>query len=44
MQRSIWKWIVDADEEIIEVALDLGVSLVVAWVATESLRSIVASL
>jgi len=40
----MWKWIVDADEWVGEVVLDGAVAIVLALVATESLRSLIASL
>ena len=44
MLRTIWHWIVDADDWIGEAVLDGAVAFVVALIATESLRSLVASL
>ena len=44
MRRMIWEWIVDADAWIGEAALDGVLAVVLALIATESLRSLIASL
>ena len=44
MRRMIWEWIVDADAWVGEVALDGVLAFVLALVAMESLRSLVAYL
>jgi hypothetical protein len=44
MQRTIWEWIVRMDERIGDVMLDAGIAVVLAAVATEVLRSLLAHL
>ncbi len=44
MQRAIWEWIVRADDRVGDVALDAGLAVVVAAVATEIVRSLLAYL
>jgi hypothetical protein len=44
MQRTIWEWIVRADDRVGDVALDAGIAIVLAAIATELLRSLVALL
>lgn len=44
MQRTIWEWIVRADDRIGDVALDAGLAVAVAAVTTELLRSLLAYL
>ena len=44
MRRMIPEWMLGRDKSFIEVLEDAGVAVVVALVATESLRSLIASL
>jgi hypothetical protein len=44
MRHTIWDWIVEADEWIGEAALDAMLAMLIASVATESLRFVVAFL
>ena len=40
MRHTIWEWIVRADDRVGDVALDAGLAIAVAAVATEILRSL----
>ena len=42
--HTIWEWIVRADDRVGDVALDAGLAITVAAVATELLRSLLACL
>lgn len=44
MPRAIWEWIVRMDERIGEVMLDAGIAVVLAAIATQVLRSLLAQL
>ncbi len=44
MQRTIWEWIVRADDRVGDVVLDAGLAVAVAAVATEILQSLLAYL
>jgi hypothetical protein len=44
MQRTIWEWIIRADDRVGGAVLDAGLAIAVAAVATEILRSLLACL
>jgi hypothetical protein len=44
MQRTIWKWIVDADDRVGDVALDAGLAIVLAAICTEVLQALLSAL
>jgi hypothetical protein len=44
MPRTIWEWIVRMDERIGEVVLDAGIAVVLAAIATQVLRALLAQL
>ena len=44
MPRTIWEWIVRMDDRIGDIMLDAGLAIVLAAVATEVLRSLLAHL
>jgi hypothetical protein len=44
MQRTIWEWLVRMDDRIGDVMLDAGIAIVLAAVATQALRLLLAYL
>jgi hypothetical protein len=44
MRRRIWEWIVEIDDQIMEVAVVAALAVLLAAVATASLRLVFASL
>lgn len=41
MQRTIWEWIVRADDGVGGVMLDAGIAVALAAIATEILRAVI---